>query len=452
MVVSASVAAGRFYRLDMVDVTGMSPDRRSGRLRPGEVRRVLPPEVGGTPTFADHLRRHGPLPPARPSDGWRREMIDAVARSGLVGRGGAGFPTATKLRAVSDAPGRPVVIANGTEGEPVVRKDRVLLNEAPHLVLDGAMVAARIVDATEVVVVVHAEVLPAVQAAAEDRRGTDPDANRVRVVCAGPGFVSGEASAVVNLVGRSRAVPTTKPPHLAERGLRGRPTLVQNVETLAHMALIARHGPEWFRLVGSEAEPGSMLVTVEGAVERPGVFEVAIGAPFAQVLGLAGGTTEELQAVLIGGYSGQWLPADRALGSRFCATELGTGLGAGLVSALPVSACGVVETARIARYLASESAGQCGPCAFGLPAVAGELESLASGRLAGPDDLERFLREIPGRGACGHPDGAVGMVSSALDVFASEVAEHRHGRCTARPAVEVPPIGAAPCRGIEDRR
>jgi len=368
-------------------------------------------------------------------------MLDEIERSGLLGRGGAAFPTATKLRAVSDAPGRPVVVANGTEGEPAVRKDRVLLAEAPHLVLDGAVVAARIVEATEVVVVAHAEVLPLVRAAVAERGRADPDMVRFRVVAASPGFVSGEASAVVNLVGRSRPVPTTKPPRLAERGLRGRPTLVQNVETLAHLALIARHGPEWYRLVGTEAEPGSTLVTVVGTVERPGVFEVAIGVPVAEVLRLAGGSTEQLQAVLIGGYSGRWLPADRALSSRLCASDLGTGLGAGLVGALPASACGVVESARIARYLASESAGQCGPCALGLPAVARRVEQLARGGPVEMDDLERWLDEIPGRGACGHPDGAVRLVSSALSVFADEVAEHRAGWCTARADVGVLPSG-----------
>ena len=138
----------------MVDVTAvLPPGRRPGPQPPGEVRRVIPPEAGGTPTWADHVRIHGPLPCARPSDAWRRGGIDEIARSGLLGRGGAAFPVATKLRAVCGAPGRPVVIANGTEGEPVVRKDRVLLTEAPHLVLDGAMVAARIVGATEIVVV-----------------------------------------------------------------------------------------------------------------------------------------------------------------------------------------------------------------------------------------------------------------------------------------------------------
>ena len=170
------------------------------------------------------------------------------------------------------------------------------------------------------------------------------------------------------------------------------------------------------------------------------------------MLGLAGGATAELQALLIGGYSGRWLPADRALSSQFCASKLGTGLGAGLVAALPSSACGVVETARIARYLASESAGQCGPCAFGLPAVAGELESLASGRPAELDDLQRWLGEIPGRGACGHPDGAIRMVSSALSVFAREVAEHRAGRCTAGPGAGFVATGDGPCRRTGNRR
>ena len=256
-------------------------------------------------------------------------------------------------------------------------------------------------------------------------------ARRFRVVTAADGFVAGEASAVVNWVGRGVPIPLGKAPRMTERGLRGRPTLVQNVETLAHLALVGRHGAEWFRQVGTADEPGTMLVTLAGSVVTPGVFEVAIGTRTSDVLEHAGGPSAPIQALLIGGYFGSWIPASAALSAPFSASGLGVGLGAGLVVALPAAGCGVLETARLVRYLASQSAGQCGPCKFGLPAIAEQLELLAEGLPVRYDDLTRWVDEIEGRGACGHPDGVARHIRSALDVFGHEVSEHLAGRCSA---------------------
>jgi NADH:ubiquinone oxidoreductase subunit F (NADH-binding) len=207
---------------------------------------------------------------------------------------------------------------------------------------------------------------------------------------------------------------------------------VQNVETLAHLALIARYGAPWFRSVGTPAEPGSMLVTVLGAVRQPCVAEIAIGTPVGRVLDLAGGPAAPLQALLFGGYFGAWADAAQATGRPFSAAglaDLGAGTGAGLIAALPSGACGLAETARVVRYLAGESAGQCGPCRFGLPAVAGELERIAAGRTADPTLLDRWLSQVDGRGGCAHPSGAVRLARSALRVFAAELTRHAAGAC-----------------------
>jgi NADH:ubiquinone oxidoreductase subunit F (NADH-binding) len=361
---------------------------------------------------------------------WRHTMLHEIERSGLLGRGGAAFPTGQKLRAVMAGSRRPVVIGNGTEGEPASMKDRVLLARAPHLVLDGASVAADIVMAGEVVMVVHREVRTAVDVAIEERRQRGIDRIPVRVVTASDRFVAGEASAVVNWVERGRAVPIDKPPRMSERGLGRRPTLVQNVETLAHLALICRSGSEWYREIGTPEEPGSMLVTLTGSVERAGVHEVVIGSAVKNILALADGHSEELQALLIGGYFGTWIPSDSAMTLPFSSQGLGIGLGAGLIVAFPASACGLVETARLARYLATQSAGQCGPCKFGLPAIAHELEMLAEGRPVRMNDLRRWLIEVDGRGACSHPDGAARQIRSALDIFHVEVDRHLEGSCS----------------------
>jgi NADH:ubiquinone oxidoreductase subunit F (NADH-binding) len=305
--------------------------------------------------------------------------------------------------------------------------------QAPHLVLDGAAIAASLIGANEAVIVAHRAVSEIVAAAVAQRRRAHADRIRFRVVPAADRFVAGEASAVVNWIERGVPRPMPTPPRLSERGLHGRPTLVQNVETLAHLALIARHGADWFRAVGTQQEPGSMLVTLAGAVRRPGVYEIAIGTGVADVLEQAGGPTSRLGALLIGGYFGNWVEPSRAAQLPFCTESLGAlgaSVGAGLLFALPADACGLVEAARVTRYLAAESAGQCGPCVFGLDAVAGQMERLAQGRGPDLDRLYRWIGQLgSGRGACKHPDGTIAMVRSALDVFSAEIDQHAQGWC-----------------------
>ena len=255
---------------------------------PGHLPRLLPDGFTTDPTgLADHLARYGPPATAR-GRRQREELIAEVDRAGLAGRGGAGFPTGRKLAAVAGQR-RAVVVGNGTEGEPISAKDKVLMAQSPHLVLDGAAVAADLVGAAEAIIVVHPAVSDIMAAAVAERKRARLDRARLSVVPAADRFVAGEASAVVHWLERGVPKPKATPQRLSERGLHGRPTLVQNVETLAHLALIARYGAGWFRAVGTQREPGSMLVTVAGAVGDPGVYEVAIGTPVGQVLELAGG-------------------------------------------------------------------------------------------------------------------------------------------------------------------
>jgi NADH:ubiquinone oxidoreductase subunit F (NADH-binding) len=366
------------------------------------------------------------------------ELVELVRAAGLTGRGGAGFPTARKLAAVA-AGSRPVVVANGAEGEPASGKDKVLLSWAPHLVLDGVQIACRAVGATEAFVYVHEGPLVAVvEAVVAARAAAGVDAVRATVVAAPARFVSGQESAVVSKLNGGPALPTSVPPAVYAKGVNGRPTLVQNVETLAHLALIARHGSGWFRSVGTEQEPGTMLCTVTGAVPAPGVVEVPVGTLIEDVLDRAGGGSRPLQAVLVGGYHGSWLAAARAMQLPLSVAglrPLGASPGAGVVVALAAGGCGLAETARAVTYLAEQSARQCGPCLNGLPAMAQTLTLLASPRSAGAPGLTQRLHDLAGlverRGACHHPDGTVRLVRSALSVFAAEVAAHLAGGCTA---------------------
>ena len=277
--------------------TGCAVRGRAVRATHG-LPRLLPQTLDGqSASLNRHLARHGDLR-------IQQTIMAEIEQSGLTGRGGAAFPTARKLAAVAAAAGRPVVVVNGTEGEPASAKDKVLLATEPHLVLDGAVVAAHLAGAREVIVVAHL----AVAGSIEDAIGERQDNVNICVVEAADGFVAGEASAVVNWLAGGPPVPTQVPPRLAQHGLNGRPTLVQNAETLAHVALIGRHGARWFRELGTVAEPGSMLITVIGAVREPGVREIEIGIPVADVLAAAGGPDRPLHALLIGGYFGTWVP------------------------------------------------------------------------------------------------------------------------------------------------
>jgi NADH:ubiquinone oxidoreductase subunit F (NADH-binding) len=405
--------------------------------------RLLPPGFApGPASLAEHLARYGPFPSAGPDRPPPGALIREVERSGLTGRGGAGFPAAIKLAAVA-AGHAPVVVANGTEGEPASAKDKVLLARSPHLVLDGAVHAAEMVGARKAVIVVHHKVREIVDDAVAERGCAGSDRVQIRVLTAADRFVGGEASAVIHWIDRGVPTPTRTPPRASQRGLGGRPTLVQNVETLAHLALIGRYGATWFRAVGPPQEPGSLLVTILGAVNEPGVFEAAIGTPVTDLLSLAGGPSARLQALLIGGYFGSWVSAPAAVQLPFSTASLatlGASVGAGLVAALPADACGLAETARVVRYLADQSAGQCGPCRFGLDGIAGQVEQIAEGSTADLRTLRRWLGQVAGRGACSHPDGAVRLIRSALEVFGPELTRHAQGWCCGTRQAQILPV------------
>ena len=384
-------------------------------------------------SYAEHVDRYG-----RVISTAGDELVELVADAGLRGRGGAAFPAATKLSAVRDSRGRPVVVANGAEGEPPSGKDKVLLAYVPHLVLDGAALAARAIGAKDVVVAVGDAVLPHVRHALAERRAAGADRGlKLRVVAVPDRFVAGEETALVRFLNGGPALPAFTPPRPFERGVGGAPTLVQNVETLAHVALIARFGADWFRAAGTPDEPGTALVTLSGAVRRPGVYEIELGQTLQRLIEDAGGPAVDLQAFLLGGFYGTWLSGCDAAVARLSDGDLsryGAALGARAIVALPATACGVAETAKVARYLADESAGQCGPCVHGLASVADGLEQLVRGERQNDDGLmRRRLATIAGRGACSHPDGAVKLVASAYDVFATEFDRHLQGRrCAAR--------------------
>ncbi|MEV3874075.1 NADH-ubiquinone oxidoreductase-F iron-sulfur binding region domain-containing protein [Streptomyces sp. NPDC049906] len=396
--------------------------------------------------LAGHLVVHGPLPPLS------GERLAALAEGiALRGRGGAGFPFARKLRAVADAAVRrgvrPVVVVNGSEDEPACRKDTVLLNRAPHLVLDGALLAAEALGARTLVVGVTRDSTRRSTERALDERGLADRRGaglRARVQRNPHRMVTGESSALIRSIDGGPAKPPGRRVRAAETGVGGAPTLLSNAETFAQLAVAARTGVDRYRSTGVPDEPGTVLLTLSGAVARPLVLEAPSGVPLRYALQLAGAPADP-QGVLTGGYHGRWLDPAAAHGavvSRAALERVGGRLGAGAVLPLARDTCPLGEALPVARWLAGESAGQCGPCHRGLPAAARGLEEVLTG--GGPPALEA-LRQITdavrGRGACRHPDGSADFVESALVAFADDLAAHVLGGGCGRPVRAVLPLG-----------
>ncbi|MGW0416765.1 NADH-ubiquinone oxidoreductase-F iron-sulfur binding region domain-containing protein [Streptomyces collinus] len=419
----------------MTGVLSLLPEGRPGLLLPhGEAGPGTGPSGAGPgEDLGRYLARGGYAPLPDPD-----ALLDRVAVAGLRGRGGAGFPADVKLRAVRDAPGRRVVVANGEEGEPGSVKDRWLLRHRPHLVLDGLRLAAAMTGAARGWVYLsddHAE--RAVRRALAERPAAPAAEPALDVVRTEHTYVAGEESAVVRRVDGGPALPTAKPPRPFESGVGGAPTLVANVETLARIALI--HS----RPDAAAAVAAGHLVTLSGRGGADGataLLEVPAGTRLKVLADLAGHGAAE--AVLLGGMFGGlhgdgWpdLPLDHD-GLR----AAGAALGCGALHFLHPGDCPVAVATEAAAYLAAQSARQCGVCVSGTGALATTLAAVARG--ATDDDpvgkLRRWSGQLPGRGACGLLDAAARVAATLLDRFPDPVDAHRDGACPAcaRPAPE----------------
>lgn len=387
--------------------------------------------ASGREDLRSHQHRLGDLP--TPIDPW--SVLDVVRDAHIVGRGGAEFPLARKLSTARSTSGDPIVVVNGSESEPASRKDRVLLQLRPHLVLDGAQLAAAAIGARQIVVYLHggetatrASLVDAIR-----ERGTRGPAS-VFVHGASIGFVVGESSAVVAALEGGRAVPRPHAEPVAVRGLHGRPTVVSNVETLAHLALAFRFGGGWFRSLGSYDAPGSTLITLAGGVATPGlVVESVQQSTFRDLLVDFGGLSRAPSAVLLGGYGGRWVSGAAAWGTavdRATLKGVGVPLGCGLVAPLPDNACGLEVTSTLLDFLSRQSAGQCGSCLFGLPRIASLFRAVVQqgGTRADIKMLRELSHTVEGRGGCAHPDGAVALLETALEVFKDDLRAHLKGR------------------------
>ncbi|HET6653823.1 MAG TPA: NADH-ubiquinone oxidoreductase-F iron-sulfur binding region domain-containing protein [Nocardioides sp.] len=379
------------------------------------------------PSLAAHRAISGPLP-----DLDLAGMLGLLEDVNIRGRGGAGFPFTIKLEAAAGAKGRATVVVNASEGEPASMKDAAVALTKPHLILDGAVLTARVLGAKEIHLVLPGE-HPAVrrsltEAVAErERDGTD---GRIkwRTHTADQRFVAGQARAVIELMAGRENLPVTSWGPEAHKGYKNRPTLLSNAETYTQVAALAALGGEGYRALGTEDEPGTCLLTVNGDGHRPQVIEVPHGTAWSDVL-----TDRVLdRPVLVGGYHGTWAAPSGLRDvpvSRSRMTDLGLALGAGVVLPLEPGDCPLHRTARVTAYLAGQSARRCGPCLNGLPALYDAVWAVHRGQ-DGSERIEQLGALLARRGACAHPDGTLRLVQSMMTAFGEEIALHADGHCS----------------------
>jgi NADH:ubiquinone oxidoreductase subunit F (NADH-binding) len=382
--------------------------------------------------YAAYSDRGGYQPLAAPD-----ELLDDVERSGLLGRGGAAFPLAVKLRAVRDNGIRAnvgtVLVANGEEGEPASIKDRWLLRSRPHLVLDGLRLAAAIAAADRThVYVSDPESARSVETALGEIGADTLGGISVAVRVVDPGYIAGEETAAVRALNGGPVKPTDKPPRPFEVGVDGRPTLVSNVETLANLPYIQQHGSSAFREQGTSRSPGTLLVTITGADRPPGLYEVAHGLPITELLALHGVSNDRVRGTLMGGYFAGLLNRDvlDATVDHETFQRLSSGLGCGAISVI-TDDCPVAVAASVLAYFDRENAGQCGSCFNGTAAMAAVATALRDG-VATDEDLSRLRRwsvVLRGRGACATLDAATNIAASLLDQFPHSVQHHLDNAC-----------------------
>ncbi len=377
------------------------------------------------------------------------EVLRLVTESGLRGRGGAGFPTGQKWCFVPRGEGSPkqkFLVVNGDEMEPGTFKDRLLLEGDPHLLLEGMILAAHAIEATEAVIFLRTEyraaaaILRRAIAQAEAAGLFSGKGNwklHVRVHTSAGRYICGEETALLNSLEGRRAVPRAKPPFPQVCGLFGQPTIVNNVETLCNLPGIIRHGPAWFRELGIGPDGGTKLFGVSGRVRTPGLWELPMGTPLRQVLEEhAGGMRDDrlFRAVLPGGASTDLLTADH-LDTPLdfdSVARAGSRLGTGTMVVLDNGICPVGFVLNLIRFFARESCGWCTPCREGLPWVERTLSALEAGegRDGDLDVLDRHVALLAaGHTFCALAPGAMAPLGSALKHFRADFERHVTGRC-----------------------
>jgi len=378
------------------------------------------------------------------------EIINELKISALRGRGGAGFPTGLKWSFMPrNAPGQKYIVCNSDEGEPGTFKDRDILRYNPHAVIEGMAIAGYTIGATQGYNYIRGEFwepYERFQAAIEEARahgllgknilgsGVDFD---IEVHLGAGAYICGEETALLESIEGKKGQPRFKPPFPASYGLYGRPTTINNTETLASVPSIIRNGGQWFLELGKPNNGGTKIFSVSGHVKRPGNYEVPMGTPFRDLLEMAGGMLDgmKLKAVIPGGSSTPVVPGEVMMDVTMdydSIAKAGSMLGAGSVMVIGEGTCMVKVLARISHFYYEESCGQCTPCREGTGWLARVVHRIEHGE-GRPEDLELLesvASRIEGHTICALGDAAAMPVASFIKHYRDEFEYHiTHKRC-----------------------
>jgi NADH-quinone oxidoreductase subunit F len=378
------------------------------------------------------------------------QVLQEVSDSGLRGRGGAGFPTGKKWAFTAEAPDTPhYVVLNGGEDEPGSKKDRLLMENLPHLVLEGLILTSYAVKASKAYLYINAAYKDAIRGMEEAlAEGTQASYCGKRILGsdfslevlftpAPPNYVAGEDTAALEVIEEKKPWPRQKPPFPATTGLFGKPTTVNNVETFANVPSIIARGAKWYRGFGTAESPGTMVFSLNDEVKRPGVYELPFGTPLRYLIEDCGGGTRDggkIKAVLPGGPSSAFLSAEQldvALDHN-SVRAAGSSIGCGVVRILTEGSCVVEEILRIAEFFATESCGQCPACRMETNMLAALLKKVQQGQGGAPllDQFGKVLAFNKGKGFCNLVNMPGPPIESALKLFRSDFDFHlANGRC-----------------------
>lgn len=372
------------------------------------------------------------------------KTLEEVKAAGLRGRGGAGFPTWRKWQLCRDAPGKPkYLICNADEGDPGAFMNRSMIEGDPHAVLEGMLIAGFTLGASDGYIYCRAEyplALHRLEIAigqmrelgllGEQIQGTDFSFELTIKKGAGA-FVCGEETALIASIEGRRGMPRPRPPYPAEDGLRGKPTVIQNVETLSNLPLILHRGAKWYAQYGSESSKGTKTFALAGKIERTGLIEVPMGISLKEIVDEIGGGVPEgkaLKAVQTGGPSGGCIPSERMdLPVDYeSLTEAGSIMGSGGMIVLDEDSCAVDIAKYFLSFTQEESCGKCAPCRVGTRAMLGILERITAGEGAEADleHLAAIAQTVKDGSLCGLGQTAPNPVLTTLRYFRKEYEDH----------------------------
>jgi NADH:ubiquinone oxidoreductase subunit F (NADH-binding) len=378
------------------------------------------------------------------------DVVKQVSDAGLRGRGGAGFPTGKKWAFTREAPEQPrYLIMNGGEDEPGSKKDRVLMENVPHLVIEGVILSAYAIGAEKAYLYINAQYETAIKSITdalseaksagywgENILGSSFSLD-IEIVPAPHNYVAGEDTAVIEVIEGKKAWPREKPPFPVTVGLFGKPTSVNNVETLANVAPIVLHGADWYRKFGTAESPGTMIFALDEDVNRPGVYELPFGTPLRHLIEECGGglkTGKKIKAVMPASPSCAFLPPEKIDTplDHNSMREAGAGIGCGVIRLVGEGECIVEEVLRIAEFFAAESCGQCPACRMETSTLAMMMKKVQQGQ-GGKPILEQFGKILAfnkGKGFCNLINMPGPPIESALKLFPGDFEAHLStGKC-----------------------